>query len=121
MITQDEINPSAWIERGIELSQQQDYYLFKCTNDIQSRCDRLKEKQQSDRLSTEEKTELANILELEQIARILNAKIIAETRKESQEPISVFEILDSLPDRGTFKTADEVDRYLREERNSWDD
>lgn len=121
MITRYEIKSSAWIERGIELSQQQDYYLFKCTNDLQSRRDRLKEKQQSDRLSTEEEIELANILELEQIAKILNAKIMAETNKEKREPISVFEILDSLPDRGIFKTAEEVDRYLREERNSWDD
>lgn len=33
---------------------------------------------------------------------------------------SALEILDSLPGGQMFKTAEEVDRYIEEERNSWD-
>jgi hypothetical protein len=33
---------------------------------------------------------------------------------------SALEILDSLAGGGLFKTAEEVDRYIARERNSWD-
>jgi hypothetical protein len=33
---------------------------------------------------------------------------------------SALEILDSLPGGRLFKTAEEVDKYIDEERNSWD-
>lgn len=40
------------------------------------------------------------------------------SRKEKR---SVMEILDSLPRGvGTFTSADEVDKYIREERESWE-
>ncbi len=34
--------------------------------------------------------------------------------------ISAFELLESLPEKLLFQTPDEVDRYLREERESWE-
>lgn len=33
---------------------------------------------------------------------------------------SMLELLDSMPPPGLFKTTDEVDRYLKKERDSWD-
>ena len=33
---------------------------------------------------------------------------------------SVLDILNDGPDERLFKTADEVDEYIREERDSWD-
>lgn len=39
----------------------------------------------------------------------------AETKKRS-----AVDILNELPGRQLFKTAEEVDKYLKEERESWD-
>lgn len=39
---------------------------------------------------------------------------------ETHQRPSALEILDSLPGGRLFKTAEEVDRYIEEERNSWD-
>lgn len=42
---------------------------------------------------------------------------------EAQKPVeqrSVLDILRSLPGHQVFKTAEEVDAYFREERDSWD-
>jgi hypothetical protein len=33
---------------------------------------------------------------------------------------TVLEVLDSLPGQRLFNTPEDVDRYLREERDSWD-
>jgi hypothetical protein len=41
----------------------------------------------------------------------------AETETKRQ---SALDILDELPGGRIFKTADEVDAYLREERDSWE-
>ncbi len=40
-----------------------------------------------------------------------------ETQKET---ISILDFIDQLPGQRLFKTAAEVDQYLREERDSWD-
>jgi hypothetical protein len=34
--------------------------------------------------------------------------------------VSALELLESLPEKRLFQTPNEVDRYLREERESWD-
>jgi hypothetical protein len=42
----------------------------------------------------------------------------------SEEPVeprqSVLDVLNSVPGHVLFKSAEEVERYLREERESWD-
>ena len=43
--------------------------------------------------------------------------VVAPTPQKGE---SVLDIINSLPGRRMFKTAEEVDRYLREERDSWD-
>jgi hypothetical protein len=40
---------------------------------------------------------------------------------QSPEPrLSIFDILNSVPGHRLFKSAEEVDNYIREERESWD-
>lgn len=40
---------------------------------------------------------------------------------ESHEPrLSILDVLNSVPGHQLFKSAEEVDRYIREERESWD-
>ncbi|HKB48575.1 MAG TPA: hypothetical protein VKC57_12815 [Ktedonobacterales bacterium] len=36
------------------------------------------------------------------------------------QPQHVLDIVENLPGHRLFKTADEVDAYIREERDSWD-
>lgn len=47
-----------------------------------------------------------------------------ESPKTSEEPRTekrhVIDILAELPGHRLFKTAEEVDAYIREERDSWD-
>jgi len=40
--------------------------------------------------------------------------------KETVEPRHVIDILTSLPGHRLFRNAEEVDAYLREERDAWD-
>ncbi|MBV5261739.1 hypothetical protein FLX56_25335 [Synechococcus moorigangaii CMS01] len=43
-------------------------------------------------------------------------------KSESEDKIySISEILEGLPSNSIFKNAEEIDAYIREERNSWDD
>ena len=58
--------------------------------------------------------------------RLRLATLILEDLTEEQTvnsktgEISAFEMLESLPEKRLFQTPDEVDRYLREERESWE-
>jgi hypothetical protein len=79
MITQVMVQPSFWIESGIKIEQIRKAYLFKFTDELQSRLDDLSERKKSASLSTEEEAELAGILELDRIFTLLNARIIAES------------------------------------------
>lgn len=40
--------------------------------------------------------------------------------RASREGRHVIDIVENLPGHRAFKTAEEVDEYLREERDSWD-
>lgn len=49
-------------------------------------------------------------------------EVTVEAVNATVEPkITVAELIDSLQGHRSFQTAEEVDAYLREERNSWDD
>lgn len=78
MITQMMVQPSSWVESGIQISKVRNLYLFKFTPELQSRLDRLTEKKKTDMLTSEEEAELTGILELDRIFTLLNAKVIAE-------------------------------------------
>lgn len=80
MLTQLMVNPSSWIEEGIQFSQVRGLYLFKFTDKLQARLDFLSEQQKLGYLNLEEEAELAGILELERIFTLLNARIIADKK-----------------------------------------
>ncbi|OYD86689.1 hypothetical protein CDG77_33665 [Nostoc sp. 'Peltigera membranacea cyanobiont' 213] len=67
MITQMMVQPSFWVDSGIKLSKVRDIYLFKFTEELQSRLEELSEKKKAGLLTTEEDAELAGILELDRI------------------------------------------------------
>ncbi len=83
MIAQVMVQPSFWIESGIKIKKVRNAYLFKFTDELQSRLDSLSERKKSDALSdalsAEEEAELAGILELDRIFTLLNARVIAES------------------------------------------
>ncbi len=79
MITQMMVQPSFWVDSGIKLSKIRDVYLFKFTEELQSRLEELSQKKKAGLLTSEEDAELAGILELDRIFTLLNAKIISES------------------------------------------
>lgn len=79
MIAQMMVQPSSWVESGIQISAVRNLYLFKFTPELQSRLDQLTEKKNADMLTPDEEAELTGILELDRIFTLLNAKIIAES------------------------------------------
>ncbi|MFN7657912.1 MAG: hypothetical protein ACK5P3_07180 [Dolichospermum sp.] len=79
MMTQVMIQPSYWIESGIEISKVRNLNLFKFTPELQSRLEELADQNKAGMLTTTEEAELAGILELDRIFTLLNAKIIAES------------------------------------------
>ncbi|MGF1673351.1 MAG: hypothetical protein ACFCUV_06625 [Rivularia sp. (in: cyanobacteria)] len=79
MITQMMVQPSFWVESGIQISKVRDLYLFKFTLELQSRLDHLNEKKKNQMLTEEEEAELTGILELDRIFTLLNAKVIAQS------------------------------------------
>ncbi|MGG6296436.1 hypothetical protein ACQ4M4_18750 [Leptolyngbya sp. AN02str] len=73
------IQPSSFIDAGIQLKPVRDFFLFKFSDDLQERLEGLNEKKRESNLSPGEAVELAGILELDRIFTLLNAKIIAES------------------------------------------
>jgi hypothetical protein len=78
MMTQTMVKPSSWISTGIVITKVRDRYLFKFSEELQSRLDDLNERLKGIGINDQEKAELAGILELDQIFTLLNAKIISE-------------------------------------------
>ncbi len=79
MITQVMIQPSSWVESGIEIKKVRDLNLFKFSSELQSRLEELSERKKAEMLTASEEAELAGILELDRIFTLLNAKIIADS------------------------------------------
>jgi len=73
------IQPSSFIDAGIQIKPVRGLFLFKFSEDLQERLGRLNEKQRESKLSLDEEVELTGILELDRIFTLLNAKIIAES------------------------------------------
>jgi hypothetical protein len=72
------IQPSSFIDAGIQIKPVRGLFLFKFSQDLQERLESLNEKQRESRLTSNEEVELTGILELDRIFTLLNAKIIAE-------------------------------------------
>jgi hypothetical protein len=79
MIAQMMVQPSSWVESGIQISKVRDLYLFKFAPELQSQLDKLSENKKADMLTSEEEAELTGILELDRIFTLLNAKVIAQS------------------------------------------
>lgn len=73
------IQPSSFIDAGIQIKPVRGLFLFKFSEDLQERLESLNEKQRKLKLSPDEEVELTGILELDRIFTLLNAKIIAES------------------------------------------
>jgi len=72
------VQPSSWVECGIQISKVRDLNLFKFTSELQTRLEELSERRKSEIITSSEEAELAGILELDRIFTLLNAKIIAQ-------------------------------------------
>ena len=79
MITQTMVQPSFWIEVGIQIQKVRGLNLFKFNDDLQARLEVLIDRQKANILTPEETTELAGITELDRIFTLMNARIIAES------------------------------------------
>jgi hypothetical protein len=79
MITQTIVQPSSWIDSGIQIQQVRGLSLFKFTDDLQIRLETLLEKHKDQTLSEPETAEFAGITELNRIFTLINARIIAES------------------------------------------
>ncbi len=79
MIAQMMVQPSSWVESGIQISKVRNLHLFKFTSELQSRLEELSESKKAGMLPSEEEAELTGILELDRIFTLLNARIIAES------------------------------------------
>lgn len=73
------IQPSSFIDAGIQIKPVQGLFLFKFSEDLQERLESLNEKQGESQLTPGEEAELTGILELDRIFTLLNAKVIAES------------------------------------------
>ncbi|NJL90421.1 MAG: hypothetical protein HC916_12000 [Coleofasciculaceae cyanobacterium SM2_1_6] len=73
------IQPSSFIDAGIQIKPVRGLFLFKFSEELQERLEGLNEKQRESRLRADEEVELTGILELDRIFTLLNAKIIAES------------------------------------------
>lgn len=78
MITETMVQPSSWIEAGIEIQKVRGLNLFKFTDELQSRLEVLIERKKNNTLTPEETAELAGLTELDRIFTLLNARIIAD-------------------------------------------
>jgi hypothetical protein len=79
MIIQTMVQPSSWIEDGIEIQKIRGLNLFKFTDELQLQLATLIERQKSGFLTPEEAAELAGITELDRIFTLVNARVIAES------------------------------------------
>ncbi|BAZ53199.1 hypothetical protein NIES4103_58710 [Nostoc sp. NIES-4103] len=80
MTTQLMVQPSSLISSGIKMSEFGDIYLFKFTDELQSRFEELLEKKKADALTPEEEAEYIGISELERIFTLINAQLAAKSK-----------------------------------------
>jgi hypothetical protein len=79
MLTQTMVQPSFWVSTGITTKKVRDLYLFKFTDELQERLNKLNDKHKLNQLDVDEEAELNSILELDRIFTLANAKMIAES------------------------------------------
>ncbi|RCJ40138.1 hypothetical protein A6770_38005 [Nostoc minutum NIES-26] len=80
MTTQLMVQPSSLISSGIRMSEFGNIYLFKFTDELQSRFEELLEKKKASALTPEEEAEYIGISELERIFTLINAQLAAKSK-----------------------------------------
>jgi hypothetical protein len=79
MITQTMVQPSSWVEVGVQIQKVRGLNLFKFTDELQTRLEVLIDQQKAQTLTSQEEAELAGLTELDRIFTLINARIIAES------------------------------------------
>jgi hypothetical protein len=74
------VQPSSLISSGIKMSEFGDIYLFKFTDELQSRFEELLENKKADALTPEEEAEYVGISELERIFTLINTQLAAKSK-----------------------------------------
>ncbi|MEA5617340.1 hypothetical protein VB711_05735 [Cronbergia sp. UHCC 0137] len=80
MTTQLMVQPSSLISSGVKMSEFGDIYLFKFTDELQSRFEELLTKKKADTLTPEEEAEYVGISELQRIFTLINAQIATKSK-----------------------------------------
>lgn len=95
MTTQLMVQPSSLMLSGIRMSEFGNIYLFKFTDELQSRFEKLLERKKADLLTPEESAEYAGISELERIFTLINAQLAT---KSKWCPTKLEDLYDNEPD-----------------------
>jgi hypothetical protein len=80
MTTQLMVQPSSFMPSGIVMSQLGDVYVFKFTDELQSRLEDLLDRNKQDNLTQDERAELDGISELSRIFTLINAQLAAQAK-----------------------------------------
>ena len=80
MITQLMLQPSSLISAGMKMSEFGNIYLFRFTDELQSRFEELLDKKKADTLTLEEEAEYTGISELQRIFTLINAQLAAKSK-----------------------------------------
>ncbi len=80
MTTQLMVQPSSLISAGIKMSESGNIYLFRFTDELQSRFEELLDKKKADTLTPKEEAEYIGITELQRIFTLINAQIAAKSK-----------------------------------------
>lgn len=75
------VQPSTLMSSGIRMSEFGNIYLFRFTDELQSRFEELLDKKKADKLTPEEEAEYAGISELERIFTLTNAQLAAKSKR----------------------------------------
>ncbi|MBS3028006.1 MAG: hypothetical protein HCA25_13235 [Dolichospermum sp. DET50] len=80
MTTQLMVQPSSLISAGMKMSEFGNIYLFRFTDELQSRFEELLDKKKADTLTLEEEAEYTGISELQRIFTLINAQLAAKSK-----------------------------------------
>jgi hypothetical protein len=80
MTTQLMVQPSSFMPSGVSMGQLGDVYIFRFTDELQSRLEELLDKNKRDGLTQDERAELDGISELSRIFTLINAQLAAQAK-----------------------------------------
>ncbi len=74
------VQPSSLMSSGVRMSEFGNIYLFRFTDELQSRFEELLAKKKASSLTPEEEAEYAGISELERIFMLINAQLAVKSK-----------------------------------------